>query len=136
MNKTYAEQSSTRHRKGATIFILTITLLLLASCAQQASQIPAKEPTINKGVSAGGDDANVRIKGMKFVPNNLNIKTGTTVTWRNEDPVPHNVISDDETLQSQLLQQGDTWSYTFDKAGTYSYICGLHSGMKGSIVVE
>ncbi|MBI4141539.1 cupredoxin domain-containing protein [Candidatus Woesearchaeota archaeon] len=117
--------------KKIILAVVIITLLIGCTAPQQTT-----EPAVKKGVSAGGDEATVRIKGMKFVPNNINIKTGTTVTWRNEDPVPHNVISNDGTLQSPLLHQGDVWSFTFDKQGTYSYVCSLHSGMKGNVVVE
>ncbi len=116
------------------IILAVIIITLLIGCT--APQQPPVQGKMSQGVNAGGDVAAGRIKRMKLVPNTINIKTGTTVTWRNEDPVPHNVISNDGTLQSPLLHQGDVWSFTFDKQGTYSYICSLHSGMKGNVVVE
>ncbi|MFQ5886404.1 MAG: plastocyanin/azurin family copper-binding protein, partial [Anaerolineae bacterium] len=38
--------------------------------------------------------------------------------------------------ESPRLNKGDSWSYTFDVAGTFDYICGLHPSMKGQIIIE
>jgi len=114
-----------------TVIVILLTLIIIGCTSQQATTSEDK-----KGVSAGGDEANVRIKGLKFVPQNLNVKVGTTVTWRNEDHVPHNIESSDGTLQSPNLEQGETWSFKFTQPGTYEYICGLHQSMKGSVKVE
>lgn len=76
----------------------------------------------------------VAIKNFAFSPATLTIKTGTTVIWTNADSAAHDVTGND--LTSLTLNQGDTFEYTFDKAGTYDYICGLHPAMQGTIVVE
>jgi plastocyanin len=75
--------------------------------------------------------------GFSFNPSILTVKVGTTVTWTNKDPDTHDVTSDPRGLFSQQLPgSGGTFSYTFTTAGTYNYVCTLHTGMSGSIVVK
>ena len=78
----------------------------------------------------------VAIKGFKFVPSNVTVNLGDTVVWTNEDTAPHTVESSDGTLRSDELSNGDKFSYKFTKAGKYSYICGIHPSMKGSVMVQ
>lgn len=69
-----------------------------------------------------------------YSPNTLEVKIGTTVTWTNEDYVPH-TITKDGVFDSGLLDQGESWSYAFDEAGTYEYYCIPHPWMKGKVIV-
>lgn len=119
--------------------ITTIILLsILPACSQQTETAQQTETTEKqtKGISAGGDNAYVRIKDYKFVPKELNIKTGTTVTWTNNDPAPHTIMTSDGNIQSNPLEKGETKTYTFDTPGTYNYICTIHPFMKGTIIVK
>jgi amicyanin len=80
----------------------------------------------------------VEIKDYAFGPANISVKAGTKVTWTNQDAVQHDVVSDEGVTngpQSELLAKGDTYSFTFDKAGTYTYHCGPHPYMKGTVTV-
>jgi amicyanin len=72
-----------------------------------------------------------------FMPSTETITTGTTVTWTNEDAAPHTVTvsSGPEKFTSPTLQKGDTYSFTFTKAGTYSYYCAVHPSMVAKVVV-
>lgn len=80
----------------------------------------------------------VVIKGFAFTPADTTISVGDTVSWSNEDSAPHTIESADgtNTLRSDELSKGDTFEFTFTKAGTYTYICGIHTSMKGSITVK
>ncbi|MDP2720316.1 MAG: cupredoxin family copper-binding protein [Dehalococcoidia bacterium] len=78
----------------------------------------------------------VVINGFAFKPPILNIKQGTTVTWRNEDSVGHNVTTDDNSFKSETLSRDQTFTYTFEKSGTFSYTCTIHPRMTGKIIVE
>jgi plastocyanin len=80
----------------------------------------------------------VKIEQMQFVPQNLQIKVGTTVTWMNlEKRSNHSVFFQQEGLEeSDRLFPGDTWQRTFDKPGVYPYICGPHPMMIGTIEVK
>ena len=78
----------------------------------------------------------VSIFNYKFDPETLTVPAGTTVTWTNKDEIPHTVASTDKSFQgSGGLDTGDSYSYTFTKAGTYSYYCTLHPFMKAKVVV-
>ncbi len=69
--------------------------------------------------------------------NVLTIPVGTTVTWTNEDPgMLHTVTADDGSFDSGFLEEGQTWSYTFDAAGTFDYHCTPHPWMRARVVVE
>lgn len=74
------------------------------------------------------------IKSFSFSPAVLTVKSGTKVTWVNEDPLLHDVVAD--TFRSENLEQGDRFEFTFNQAGTFDYICGLHPSMKGQVIVE
>jgi amicyanin len=79
----------------------------------------------------------IDIKGMAFNPANIIIKTGTTVTWTNEDSAPHTVTSDSGSLlNSPKLSKGQSFSFTFTSAGSLDYHCAVHPMMKGKIIVQ
>ena len=69
--------------------------------------------------------------------NMLTVEAGTTVTWTNEDPgMIHTVTSVDGTFDSGFLNEGDTWSYTFDDPGEFEYLCTPHPWMRAKVIVE
>ena len=78
----------------------------------------------------------VKIDNFTFAPSTLTVKAGTHVTWRNEDDIPHTIASSARLFKSKALDTDDSFSFTFNDAGTYEYFCSLHPHMKGTIVVE
>jgi plastocyanin len=64
------------------------------------------------------------------------VKAGTTVTWRNEDDIPHTITSTTRLFKSKALDTDDSFSFTFTELGTYEYFCSLHPRMTATIVVE
>lgn len=74
--------------------------------------------------------------GNVFVPAEITISVGDTVTWENTDDVSHTSTSDDGVWQSGNIAPGESYSYTFDEAGTFGYFCEYHQGMVGAVVVE
>ena len=80
----------------------------------------------------------VDIKNYTFSPASITVSPGDTVTWTNEDTAPHTVTvtSGPVMFASPTLQQGQTFSYTFTQAGTYSYYCAVHPDMKASVTVQ
>ena len=78
----------------------------------------------------------VNIVDFSFAPNNLTINVGDMVEWTNQDGVSHTSTSDDGVWDSGLLGQGDTFTYTFTLAGSYSYHCTPHPFMTGTVVVS
>jgi plastocyanin len=74
----------------------------------------------------------------RFVPADISVSAGTTVTWTNHDNFTHSVQFLDGGLSSepQLMDPGATTSYTFAKPGLYHYQCHLHpTDMKGTVTV-
>ena len=125
------------------ILVLTMLLLLVISVSCTASDQSVS------GTENGQDDTNARneneiqieMRNFNFNPDMVTIKQGTTVTWVNKDGVAHTVTSGTRNNESGLFDSGNinsgaTFSYTFNKKGTFDYFCVPHSGMDGTIVVE
>jgi plastocyanin len=81
-------------------------------------------------------DIEVKINNFAFAPQRVTMKAGTTVTWINDDDVPHTVASSIKVFKSSALDTKDKFSFTFATPGTYEYFCSLHPHMTGTIVVE
>lgn len=77
----------------------------------------------------------VAIQGYMYHPMMLQVPSGTTVTWTNEDSVAHSVTFRNRMADSGLLQEGQTFRYTFQAAGTYAYFCSVHPYVHGSVTV-
>jgi plastocyanin len=80
-------------------------------------------------------DMEVNIDNFAFTPKELTVKAGTTIVFRNRDDIPHSVVGSKGEFHSKALDTDDSFSFTFTKAGTYDYSCGLHPRMQGKIVV-
>lgn len=80
--------------------------------------------------------AQVQVDNFSFTPDTLTVKANQAVIWVNKDDVPHTVTSTDGSFKSKALDTDDKYSYTFRKAGTYSYYCSMHPKMVGTIVVQ
>ena len=70
--------------------------------------------------------------------NPLVIAVGTTVTWTNNDSIPHTSTSDSSVWDSGILSAGQSFSFAFTQAGTFPYHCAIHgaASMSGTIVVQ
>ena len=92
--------------------------------------------------ATGGQENSVRtfqvkIDNFSFSPAPLTVPVGSTVTWTNQDDVPHNVVSTEgKTLKSPVLDTDEKFSFTFTKAGDYPYYCAIHPKMTGKVVVQ
>jgi plastocyanin len=77
-----------------------------------------------------------------FLPLNLEIIPGTTVTWQNQDTIQHDIQSIDShgnivpLFNSGLLNTGDTFTYKFDSPGVYHYYCTIHPWRIGTVTVS
>ena len=70
-------------------------------------------------------DLEVNVDQFAFYPQRITVKAGTTVTWSNEDDVPHTVASSSRLFKSKALDTKDKFSFTFTTPGTYEYFCSL-----------
>jgi plastocyanin len=81
------------------------------------------------------DVVEVSIVDFGFDGETVEVPVGTTVRWTNDGLVIHTTTSTDGLWDSAIMDPGDTFSFTFDEAGTYEYLCSLHPNMVGTIVV-
>ena len=116
--------------------ILLIATLLLTACGGGNSNQPASPTTAPAVQNAGGGTQEVKIVNFSFTPATITVSAGTTVKWTNQDSAAHTVTADDGSFDSGQLAQGATFSFTFTKAGTFSYKCGNHPTMLGKVVVQ
>jgi len=97
------------------------------------------------GVAAGcggsGDSAPVATtevtmaKSYRFDPEKIEVDAGSSVTWTNDDNFTHTVQVDGQ--DDHKVERGKSISITFDKPGTYHYVCTLHSqDMDGEVIVK
>lgn len=82
----------------------------------------------------------VAIVNFSFKPSTVTIAVGDTVTWTNQDSgVPHTATSDQGSAvrwDSGLLNTGQSYSFTFHQAGTFTYHCAVHPYMTGTVIVQ
>ena len=109
---------------GAIALVLSLTLA--AATAAPALAAPA-------AVAAG---PTVKIDNFVFGPEALTVAVGTTVTWINQDDIPHTVVANDKTFKSKVLDSDERFSFTFTKPGEYGYFCSLHPHMVGKVIVK
>lgn len=91
-------------------------------------------PVVFSGPARAADVA-VKIDNFTFSPASLTIVPGTTVTFTNNDDIPHTIVILAAKARSKPLDTGDSFSFTFTAAGNFEYFCGLHPHMKGMINV-
>jgi plastocyanin len=77
----------------------------------------------------------VHIDNFVFVPGQLTVKVGQTVTWTNRDDIPHTVVCAGK-FRSKTMDTDGTFTFTFTSAGEYKYFCSLHPHMTGAVKVE
>jgi plastocyanin len=85
---------------------------------------------------SAASDKVVRIDNFTFIPDRLVVRAGETVTWINEDDIPHVVAASNKIFRSRALDTDDKYSFTFTTPGVYEYFCSMHPHMKATIVVE
>ena len=106
---------------------LVVVMGALAGCV---SDRPATGPE----PPANGDA--VAIRNFAFVPPNLSVVSGTTVTWTNTDAEQHTVSSDDgHSFDSSAFGRNQTFQFTAGVPGIYPYTCRIHPFMHGTLTV-
>jgi plastocyanin len=96
------------------------------SVQQPTASIPSNSTLVKIVANAGSNS---------FSPNPVEVKVGETVTWINDDSGRHTVTSKDGVFDSGIMGKGQSFRFTFDKAGQYPYFCSPHPGMVGTVVV-
>jgi plastocyanin len=102
------------------------------------AQTPAAAVAPSPPVAARADAALpiVIARDFMFAPNTIAVKAGSTVTWKNSDDEPHTVVSETGLFRSGALDTNESFTFRFDKPGTYRYACSIHPRMVGTVVVQ
>ena len=79
-------------------------------------------------------DQDVAISGSSFSPRTVTVNVGDSVTWTNSDAQAHTATGDGWNTGD--LGTGDSGTITFQSAGTFDYICGIHPAMTGTVIVR
>ena len=113
----------------------TLKALALALCLGAAGAFALSGPAASAAAQPAGPT--VKIDNFVFGPEALTVSVGTTVTWINQDDIPHTVVaSDRQTFKSKVLDSDERFSFTFTKPGEYGYFCSLHPHMVGKGIVK
>ena len=139
-------------RRYSKLLILVIGILLLSAiglsaCSQASPTAPVQTPPaqppppVDQTSPPQGQPtqtpvtAQVTLSNFAFSPTTVVLPVGSTVIWTNKDSVTHTVTSNSGLFDSGNLAQGKTFSFTFNQAGTFQYLCNLHPSMTGKITV-
>jgi plastocyanin len=83
-----------------------------------------------------GPEVSIDIRDFRYHPSNVSIPAGTTVTWTNGDRAPHDAVDREGEWRTELLQQDESDSVTFETPGTYEYYCSVHPNMRAILTVR
>ena len=128
----------TPYHRTALALLLTATL---AACGGDGSdsggsgaEVAAEGPPDAQTATVVGN------RDLEFVPSKVTAAPGTlALTMEIEGGVPHNLVFDDEAVGADIatIAEGSaTGTYRFPKAGTFDFVCTLHPGMEGEVVVS
>lgn len=106
-----------------TLMVTPVLVLAVTACDDSQGGWSSEKPV---------DTDEVSVVDNEFEPAVIEVFVGETVTWTWEGSQPHDV--DGGEFQSEVQTSG-TFDYTFETAGEYQYVCNIHSGMKGTVVV-
>jgi plastocyanin len=124
------------------MLLATIATAALALGCAGATSSPTAAPATptpaaaTDAASPAGGGSEVDIIDFAFQPADLTVAVGDTVTWTNTGSAAHTVKWQDGEPESDPLESGATYERTFDAAGSFPYVCGIHSQMTGTITVE
>jgi len=99
---------------------------IIYSCSKNSAPAPVKPAVAN---------ADAQIQNFAFSPATINIKAGTTVTWKNMDSAPHTVTALTGAFDSGSIATNSTFKFQFNTPGTYVYHCTIHSMMANATVI-
>lgn len=107
----------------------TRAILVLTALVSAIALLSAANATQGRGVI-------VAIADGQFIPAQLTIAVGTSVTWNNQDQRDHSIVADDGSFSSGNLKPGRSFSHRFETPGSFGYRCALHPRERGVVVVR
>ena len=131
------------HRLKSPYGVMAAAALLLAGCGAPQTVVATAPKASIQGVASTVASVqappvatnSVSIQNFDFSPTAITVPVGTTVTWTNNDIEQHTVTARDKAFNSDAIANEKTFTFTFDKAGSFEYFCQIHPHMVGTVVV-
>jgi amicyanin len=105
------------------LFLGSLAALTLTVCLGPVANAEAFVPSVH-------------IDNFTFTPQEITITRGTTLTWVNEDDIPHAIAESNKAFRSKAMDTDQKFSFTFTAPGIYDYFCSLHPHMQGKVIVK
>lgn len=119
-----------------TIAAVTMGVLFLgAGCSNNSGSTSTSAPETTSSTPISSETP-VSIENSAFNPQTITVTTGTTVTWTNNDTTDHTVTSDSGLFDSGHVAAGNTFTYTFNDPGEFTYHCSINTTMTGTVTVQ
>jgi nitrite reductase (NO-forming) len=116
----------------------TSTESLPGTSTQPSTTGSASTSETSNSVAVNSDNIVHINTSFAFAPKAITVNTGTKITWVNDDTTMHTVVGDTFDSRNEKIDglgKGETYSFTFDKPGTYKYHCSFHPFITGTITV-
>ena len=121
----------TKHGRRSTAVIGALALsLAMAACGGGGGE--QQSPAVTPAPKAAG--TTIDMVDLAFEPRALTVERGQTVTFKNRGKVTHNAKG--EGFFSRVVEPGGSYRHTFDRPGTFKYVCTFHPGMEGTLTVR
>ncbi len=111
--------------KWTTKILIIMLISIIAGCTQRSV-------TDGADTTEPGDNV-VEMRDTQFIPPSISILAGETVIFRNEDNDAHTVTGFGVDVQ---LEPEETYTHLFEESGTFQYVCSIHPGMSGQVIVR
>ena len=116
--------------------VVIAVFALKNNSSNDMTNMPTAKSQSTTGATQTATTNAVTIKDFAFSPAKITVKVGTKVTWTNQDSTPHTVTADSGSgPDSGTMNQGQTYSFTYDTVGSFPYHCNFHSNMTGTVEV-
>jgi plastocyanin len=113
------------------VMVGVLALMLFASACGSS-----KKAVGGGAATSGTSTTTIHVKNFAFDPKTVTVSVGAKLTWVFDDSAKHNVTASDKSFASGDLSSGKTFTYTFNKAGTYNYLCTIHQYMTATVVAR
>jgi len=116
--------------------LLLVLALALGACGDDDDEADAAAAPDTASAAGAADQITIDIASFAFDPQEVEVAAGTEVVWANADDFAHTAQAADDTFDTGEIDAGTSSDpVAFDEPGTYSYFCGIHNSMTGTITV-
>ncbi|MGH7157418.1 MAG: cupredoxin domain-containing protein [Candidatus Saccharimonadales bacterium] len=131
-------------RRTGWLIVLIVILIAAAAIALATHNSNSPQPATNSQGSSSSSSNQpasgvINIRDMMFTPSQITVAKGGTVTWTNNGTTTHEVVDDLSNVggpDSGTISPGGTYSFMFNRTGSFQYHDPSHTSMRGTIVVK